>query len=146
MRKHIYLHTSNLENAEVFIKDESFQPLYEYIYEVRNISPNEWGRFKTDQNYYHIILGSIRNDNCPWCGSIPNFVELNERSEVPFTTRMKFCFECLNCGSRGPTHSIILNDLASNEIKENIKERIKHAYAQRLTWDHDLVNPYEKMH
>jgi len=144
MRKHIYVHTSNLENASVMSSDESFQPVYEYINEVKDISRNEWGRFKTDQNYYHIMLGSIRNDNCPWCGSVPNLVELTERVDWPGQSKIKFCLECLNCGSRGPVNTLTFNDLTNFEAKDHVKEMIKARYSERKQWDHELVNPYER--
>jgi len=145
MRNHIYLHTSNFDYAQKFRDDDSFEPAYNYSNRIPNMSPYEWGRIKTGANYYHILVGAIRKENCPWCGSQPNFIELTERVDVPFNTQIiKFCMECLNCGSRGPVHRIQINDLHSNELKEIVKDRIKSHYSLRKQWDDGLVNPYEK--
>lgn len=146
MKKHFYLHTSNLENAREFTEDSSFQPTYCYPYFETYVSfRNEYGRIKTDQNYYHIMLGTIRDDNCPWCGSVPNVVELSVGVDVPFNTqKIKFCMECFNCGSRGPVNTISFNDITDFQVKEHVKALIKQRYSERKQWDHDLKNPYEE--
>lgn len=148
MRKHIYLHTSNLENAQEFSDDLCFEPAYMYCHQIKNISPYEWGRIKTEAYYYHIMIGNIRNDNCPWCGSTPNLVELSEKAPFPMPDRVTFFYECLNCGSRGPVNKIHFNEIMDicleRQVKDEVKAKIKARYSERKQWDHDLVNPYEK--
>lgn len=139
MRKHIYLHTSNLTHASQIAKDKAFEPLCTYQNDILfKVYRNEFGRIKTSSNYFHIMLGTITDDNCPWCGSVPTLVDLNEPADWTGQARIKFYMQCLNCGSTGPVNTITFNDITDFEIKEHVKQMIKHKYSERKQWDHDL--------
>lgn len=70
MRKHIYVHTSDLDVLRDINEDSAFERVCNYDrIEYSKIHTNGFGRIKTDNNYYHILVGQIKQKNCPWCGS-----------------------------------------------------------------------------
>jgi hypothetical protein len=142
MRNHIYLHTSNLNIINKFKNDDLFQSCYEYpIHEIENLHPNEYGRIKTKHNYYHILVGQIRQENCPWCAAIP-FIKRIENPGLTYTA--EYCMQCQGCGARGPI--LYVNSMMNNDDKymDEVRCLIKHKFKTRRQWDDGLVNPYEQ--
>lgn len=138
MKKHIYLHTSGLEQTKTLRDDPNFERPYEYTQIIKQRTfPNEYGRIKTRQNYYHILIGSMKQTGCPWCGNEPELIKT--KKDQNFTT---YCFTCPICLSKGPTLNI-RNNLETEESMEHFKEVMKHRYTHRRPWDADFVNPYE---
>jgi len=147
MRNHIYLHTSNFDYAQKFRDDDSFEPAYNYSNRIQNMSPYEWGRIKTGANYYHILVGAIRKENCPWCGEIPELKQLHDYLDSPGlmpARPLSFCMQCMNCGSRGPVIHVYEQAVKNDQYMDEVKQMIKQEYSIRKQWDDGLVNPYEK--
>ena len=94
MKKHIYLHTSNLDYTKELRNDDSFECTHEYpTWEFSKTHRNEYGRILTDDNSYHILIGTISQENCPWCNGKANI--RNILSTNPMCSR--YCIECENC-------------------------------------------------
>lgn len=141
--KHIYLHTSNLENARALREDSNFEPTPHYDpIGMANLHRNEFGRIRTKQNYFHILLGKLYEENCPWCGCVPEIKKLGQPGLGEMPIRMdQYCLQCRQCGSRGP----ILNINASipEEHIEEYYSMIRMRYVHRRSWDEGFVNPYD---
>lgn len=144
MRKHIYLHFSNLDQLRELRNDDKFERPPEY-YEwvgVQKAFRNEYGRIRTNQNYYHILVGHLEQDGCPWCGSPAEVVKLGNSRVLGFKT---YCIQCIQCGSRGPTLNVSETSIENTEIFQDCMERLWHRYKHRRTWDDGFQNPYESI-
>lgn len=140
MRKHIYLHTSNLEMVRDLREDNAFDPLYEYPpNEISRSFPNEYGRIKTLGNYYHIMLGQIQQDGCPWCSGPPEVIKLWGSTNTRYAA---YCIQCMQCGSRGPVLNISSSAEENKEVYEEHINFMWQRYKRRRAWDDDFVNPY----
>ena len=139
--KHIYLHTSKMENTSVFRGDSDFEsyPNYSILDKIKLLH-KEYGRIKTNDAYYHILVGSIAQEGCPWCNGTPEIFKIGKSRGTGYTA---YCIQCDTCGSRGPTlnitESIHLKDKDLDEYMEFMWNR----YKFRKNWDNALVNPYE---
>lgn len=142
MRKHLYFYSSNLEYARD-LKDEScFEYLYQYPKnEIEKAHENEYGRIKTKDTYFHFLIGTIRNNDCPWCGCSEICLKKEEDKSYgtmnPFS-KDKYFMQCTHCGSRGPVvfgEPSITNDKDFNEYLISL---IKENYSRRLSWDSKL--------
>lgn len=136
MRKHVYLHTSNFEYIKHLRNESSFENVHQYnrITEFPYISENEFGRIKTSQNYFHILIGHIRHEGCAWC-DFPLKVISNHAKAFPFDEN-KFEFYCLceQCGAKGPITYLHIND-TSEEVKHEMDALILQKYQRRLSWE-----------
>ncbi len=138
MRKHLYFYSSNLEYIKEFRDDDSFESVCQYpLEELKKCHKNEFGRIKTNQNYYHLLIGTIRNEGCPWCAAA---LEIDKINVTTFSD--KYFLKCINCGARGPT--AFINDLIFKDEEKWVLDRLKSIFEYRLPWDHNFVNPYEK--
>lgn len=137
MRNKIYLYTSNVACTEFIRKDSKFQPTYEYcpFSEGHNTLRNEYGRIRTKENDYHIIVGDLRAEGCAWCQH-PLDVIFNEEEPVFELDRNKFtCFcLCKNCGSKGPEKSLRIYD-PSEDAMDHLRALILYNYSQRASWE-----------
>jgi hypothetical protein len=135
MRKHIYLHTSNLDYINELNEDESFERIFEYPpYEMHKGHEYEWGRIKTHKNYYHILIGNMPQEGCPWCGSPGKVVKLNSDSDYS-----SYCIKCLKCRSQGPV-IIIDNMVLKDEMAFAEYESLLYLqYKIRKSWDESLT-------
>lgn len=138
MRKHIYLHTSIIPNIEHIDNDDLFEPTYNYNkFEFVNAHPNEWGRIKTKQNYFHIFVGQIRNltPKCHWCNNELSLIPLQNFNGNSFT---QWCLQCTSCLSRGP--SLNINDSIEKDSVEfeYLKALMQQRYTEIRQWDADI--------
>ncbi len=141
MRNHIYLHASNLEHAKYFRDDQDFQPVTDYDkFDLSKTFQNEWGRIKTKGNFYHIIIGHPKQENCPWCGSLCLLKKIGENE---FSRHSQYCMQCINCGSHGPILNICSSAEENLEVMENIRDLIKQRFETRRQWDAGWKNPYD---
>ena len=143
MRKHLYFYSSNLQLTRELRQDDQFEGVQQYSsHEIELTPQNEYGRIKTNQNYYHFIFGRLSQKNCPWCDALPELLKVHESV---FLERCEYCIQCMQCGSRGP----ILNINSSQEKDKNFMDFFKDImwsrYNDRLAWDKDFVNPYENL-
>ncbi len=140
MRKHIYLHTSNLNQLRDLRDDIKFEPTPHYPPDQLNLThQNEYGRIKTHHNYYHIMVGQMKQENCPWCGSGC----VLQKTSQGIIKHSQYCMICISCGARGP----ILNVSQSMEYNpgemEEITYLIKKRFETRRQWDSGFVNHFE---
>ena len=134
MKEHIYLNTSNMASYEIIRNDSRFEPVNEYpIYESLNLHHNEVGRLKSMDNYYHIMLGSIPQNLCPWCGGPPLFTKVSENKN--FSTYAMVCYQCGSRGAEINVHSSAMMDEKQMAEIRNISEA---KYRHRLPWDYNL--------
>lgn len=141
MKKHLYLHTSNLEYCNQLREDSLFECVFEYPkIEIEKSHRNEYGRIKTRDNYYHIILGSMPQKNCPWCNSV---CEIRKIYQSELSQQSQYCMQCTNCSAHGPILNICFSSEESKESMEYFKEFITHRFQHRTQWDSNFVNPYE---
>jgi len=140
MKNHIYLHTSNFENTRFIRNDESFFPPFNYTpQQYEKLLGNEYGIIETDDNYYHILVGSINQDGCPWCGGEAIVKKLFDGTKEMPIQHSIYCMECVRCRSRGP----LLNLIGSTVDIEEYFEFMRNRYKRRLSLDSDFINPYE---
>ncbi len=134
MKEHLYFQSSNLEYSRFLQDDVNFEPIHEYdLIDFQKITPYEWGRIKTGNNYIHLILGTILNNNCPWCKEEPYLKKVLDGDLFNFS---QFCLVCPNCGSRGPVLNV-RSDIEPKTIAFNQWFDLLNArYARRLSWDH----------
>lgn len=141
MRKHIYLHTSNLDITKHLRDDHKFEIVPEYgIYEMQLSLRNEYGRIKTDQNYYHILLGAIQQEGCPWCASPSEIKKVRDSTEFSHAV---YCMQCVGCGARGPLLNVSKSIEENEEAITHITQLLNDYFKTRRAWDADFVNPYE---
>lgn len=140
MKKHIYLHSSNLENMRALRDDADFQPLYGYPHdEAHRSSRHEYGRIKTRDNFYHILLGNMEQKGCPWC---KGDVEVrNSITSVEFGW-CAYWIQCDACGARGPKLNIVESITNDPKDMEEIMNLLWHRFNHRRQWDEDFHNPY----
>lgn len=136
MKKHIYVHTSDLNKIDEFISDDNFLSVYDYPEKfLKKIYPNEFGWLETKNLYIHTVIGSLPLFKCPWCNSEP--VLKQEDVEISMSYLSKYYFECPNCYSRGPL-------FVSTSLYHPDDNILKGRYGIRLPWDHDIINKEEK--
>lgn len=141
MRKHLYFYSSNLEQTKELRNDVKFQHVHEYdAHEYPLTSRNEYGRIKTDQNYYHILFGRLEQEGCPWCGSPAKVVKLSTDKALLYTA---YCIQCMGCGARGPSLNVSQTTEQNKELFDECINLLWHRYNHRRAWDEGFVNPYE---
>lgn len=139
MREHFYLNSSNLEYIRKLKEDHQSEYVYEYDpISLSKAHQNEWGRIKTDYAYYHILLGHITPEGCPWCGAESTLTKIKMASTF---SPAQYCLVCIQCGSRGPILNVFA-DIENNPIQmENIKSFMNQKYKARRAWDEGLNEP-----
>jgi len=141
MKKHIYLHSSNTDHTYDLRNDDRFESVPEYPrLEVAKTHQYEYGRIVTDKNYYHILIGKIPQENCPWCNGS---VELFKISEGNIIEKSKFCLHCKICGSRGPILNLNPQMEHDRQVMAEMTDLMMQQYKNRKAWDSDLINYYE---
>lgn len=140
--KHIYLHTSNVEYWRDFNNDPSIEKCFEYDpFGIEKSHQYEYGRIKTKQNYYHFLVGKIKQKDCPWCGSFCTVKRINELEVRGFS---RYCMECENCGARGPILNVNLHAEQDEKHMGWFTDLIRDRFETRRHWDSDFVNHYEQ--
>jgi len=138
----MYFHSSNLDYTKYLREYDNFEHLYQYISNCEPTYPNEYGRIKTDQAFYHILLGKISQENCPWCGGKGKLKKREMHSEEHFYFTgfdlVQYYIECIDCGSRGPILMANKGVKDDKEMQDNLESYAKQRYAYRKMWDHDL--------
>ena len=141
MKKHFFLHTSDLENIKYIKEDIKFKLTFQYPeWELAKTHRNEYGRIETQQNYYHFLIGQMKQENCPWCGCGCNIEKVSESSIV---SHARYCMICLYCGARGPVLNIAPTVENDPVAVEQYKMLIKQRFETRRPWDANLENVYE---
>lgn len=144
MKKHIYLYFSKKEQLTDLKQDDKFEFWFEYsFHEASHIHKNEYGRIKTNKNYYHILCGRLEKKDCPWCSSPSEVVKLSYNPVSQYTI---YSIQCMKCGSRGPSLSISEAMEKNKEAFEEFMSVLWSAYKQRKPWDDGLVSPYEEVY
>jgi len=133
-RKHLYFHSSNLKSISDINKDENFEPAFHYK-DVKT-HPNEFGRIKTRQNYYHLLIGNLRQKGCAWCKSELKIIKTNYPPTM--VGGIAIVLQCIKCGSRGPIWEMNESLEGHEESMEIIKDRMEEMYMQRKPWHDDL--------
>lgn len=142
MRKHLYLFTSNLDMTRELRKDVDFLEVHRYSsHEISKTHPYEWGRITTSGNYYHIIIGKMRQEGCPWCASPTKIKKISDAGEGNRFYSV-YCIQCMSCGSRGPYLNVTDTVEENTEAFGHIKDLMKQRYETRRYPDEDFLNPY----
>lgn len=142
-KKHIYCNISDPSLSEFIKKDERFTPVHKYEgLALENAHENEWGIIETENNYFHIILGTVRQEKCPWCSGKVKVIKLPKKEACFFGPPQydRYCLQCENCGSQGP---ILFNypDIKTDQTYiDEIFDMLKQRYSVRRPWDDGLVN------
>lgn len=139
-RKHIYLHTSNVENTSRLRNEELFEPVFKYcpITEIPYIHQNEYGRIKTKDAYYHILVGQIRKKGCLWCNFPLNVISEHIKDEYPNdANKFKLFCECQRCGARGPSKILFIN-FDDQKVKDCIDQLILQHYQEIPSWEESI--------
>ena len=119
MKHKIYLNTSDLKTAICIRSCDIFEPVPQYdVLDRHKAHQYEFGKLKTKEIDFHIIIGNPPKKNCPWCGSEPVLTRLPHKSLLGFD---RFCLECRNCGSQGPIMNIAEADLIGKKQWMNTK-------------------------
>lgn len=146
--KHFYLHTSNHDLLTDLRLNKYFQSVYDYssTTEIQKSHQNEIGKIKIDLSHYHIILGALNSNGCPWCA---HAVELKQIYRPNSFNRDiagydKYCMECPNCHSRGPIMNVCQQVIHHQDDMNEIKDMISQRYKFRRQWDADFKNPYDE--
>lgn len=142
MRKHLYFHTSNLENIRELRDDVRIEGVHSYPeWEAKLAHPNEYGRITSAFNFYHFLVGHIRKTTpkCAWCDDVLH-LKVKEYEKLNI---VDLGLQCYTCGSTGPAYRTTKSDFEREIIKEHIKEFMNFKYQDRKQWDHDLKNPYD---
>ena len=141
MKKHIYLHTSNFNDIRDLREDRKFESVFEYpAHECSRSHRNEYGRIKTDDNFYHILVGQIPQEDCPWCGC---FCKIEKVGESTMSSHSIFCMICTVCRARGPILSILKSLENDNLAIEEYQRMMKQRFESRRCWDDRFQNHYE---
>lgn len=136
MRTHFYLHTSDLSKIQEMKRDVHFENCYYYdIYNFQNCHRNEIGRIVTDTSYFHILVGGIPQKGCPWCSSPTQVKKLSDGGIVE---PMKYCIECMHCGSRGPILCINPSQSFDQLVMDEYFNFMNQRYENRVPWDKNL--------
>jgi hypothetical protein len=139
--KHIYLHTSKKANFQEITTNEKVENVHEYdIWDYARCEENEYGRIKTRTNHFHILIGAIRQENCPWCG---NRAILRRISEGDTFRPSIYSMICEQCCSRGPNLCVNISIEENKRSMEEVEALMKDRYEHRRQWDDDFINPYE---
>ena len=139
MRKHLYFHSSNLDYIKDLKDDDLFEPACSYSYkeieEIKNVY--EYGRIKTDKNYYHLILGCLsyekKKKGCPWCHGEGELIKILP-TEKSFLTIQKCFIQCKNCKAQGPIRLINIS-VESDMQNSYIKEMMLQEFTDTKNWD-----------
>lgn len=135
VRNHLYFHSSNFDYIEFINGDPKFEPVYQYPRsEFEDTHVNEWGRIKTESNYYHFIIGNIPQKGCPWCGIEMVLKKLPDVNGMDYSS---CCMRCPNCGAMGPVIQINSQVQIDEKYFEAVKDIIARRNAVRLPWDHE---------
>jgi len=141
MKKHIYLYFSNMEQTRSLREDLRFEPVHEYLYDEAPLAfQNEYGRIKTAQNFYHILIGRLSQEGCPWCGSPSDVVKLGNSMALVYTA---YCIQCIQCGARGPSLNVSQTMHENPEMFHECMDLLWKRYKHRRPWDEGFENPYE---
>lgn len=141
MRKHLYFYASNLEQVKALREDDQFESVHEYSsYEFQFALRNEYGRIKTNQNYYHLLVGGMQQEHCPWCGHFAQIIKVHEHV---FMQRAIYCIQCTQCGARGPTLNIDTNVENDETVMSHFNDLLWSRYKHRRAWDDGFKNQYE---
>ena len=145
MKNHLYFYCSNLDQTSHLHDYPDIKAVWQYSsHEMRKTFQNEYGRIQTSQNYYHLLVGRMPQEGCPWCGSPCQIIHLENINADPIPSLMtKYCIQCMQCGSRGPVLNINHPNLHPKEIMEEYKEILWQRFNNRRPWDDGFVNPYE---
>jgi hypothetical protein len=138
MKPHVYLHTSKLNVIQHLREDSLFEPAFQYPRETYDkCHANEYGKIKTKDVDYHLILGQIRGKDCPYCGS-KSKMEYKEYFDS-FGLRFVYWGNCQSCGARGPCSSTYLkpNDV-NPDITSHLEEKCIYEFANPRPWDYNL--------
>jgi len=140
MKKHLYFYSSDPFQTKDLRNDDMFESTPEYDhYDLARTFPNEYGRIKTDQNYYHLLIGRLTQKNCPWCGFTPELLKVYDDKML---NRSGYCIECKQCRSRGPVLNVDKAMELNEHMMEHCIELLWNRYNHRRAWDADFVHPY----
>ena len=138
--KHLYFHSSKFEYIQDLLDDKDFERTFEYPpSEFHKSYENEFGRIRTSSNYFHFLLGSIRQRFCPWCGEKPEFKQINEVKPGDFFQYLQFSYICPKCGSRGPVINICESALVDEKFKDTLEQVAQSRYEHRIGWEEGLI-------
>jgi hypothetical protein len=146
MRKHIYVHTSTQDYLRDINEDVEFESVAQYDpISSQKCYKNEYGRIKTKGNYYHIMIGEMKQENCPWCNSPAVLKKVYDGVSDTMTPSEpdQYCMICTQCGSRGPLLNLNQHVVKDPKFMTYIEQCIKDRYESRRQWDSHLINPYE---
>lgn len=143
MRKHLYFHSSNMEQIRAIKDDPAFEFCHEYppLPDRQHQHQYEYGRIKTAKNYYHFIFGNPQQEGCPWCGGPGEIIEGIKDSLSP----QKFVIQCMQCGARGPVMNVAQSSVENREVYHEIVAIMWQRFKTRRPWDHGFINRYEQI-
>ncbi len=136
MKKKIYLHTSDVGNIAALKQDIKFEiaACYDPI-SLSKMHQNEYGRIRNYSNDYHILVGQVRQDFCPWCGERPHIKKVRESNGLSYS---QYCMWCPRCFSRGPTLNVSSEMETQKILVDEYTSFMEERYSWRLAWDHNL--------
>lgn len=141
MKKHVYLHFSNFDQLQELRDDERFESSHEYdMFDAPKLFRNEYGRLRTYKNDYHVLVGGLEQENCPWCGSPAEVIKL---WSPPSAGHTPYCIQCMRCGARGPSLIVAHTMETDKEMLDECMDMLWKGYKTRRPWDDGFVNPYE---
>ena len=141
MRKHLYFHSSNLECTRQLKDDSLFQPAY--MYSDVNLFQNEYGRIRTPDTYFHLLLGNVPQKGCPWCKGKTKIVKINKPDPYDLLAYSEYCTQCFGCGARGPVIKVNPQIEDDQRAMKELFDLMNKRFAHRRAWDENFVNPYE---
>ena len=141
MKKHYYLHSPDIEIRNDLIKSKYLQhPMLYSIADFSDTHANEFGRFETHNAFYHILIGQIKNENCPWCDGIVDVIEVS-KTVILGMINLSLTVRCSNCHSQGPEKTFCLSEkmYADSTCISEVYSLLKEKYMNRKTFlDHIL--------
>lgn len=141
MKKHFYFYSSKLENIKEIQTDKNFQSIYQYSLEDQyKAFQNEFGRIKTPDNYFHLLIGRGQPTGCAWCGSD---IELKKISDDDSSKMSIYCVQCIKCYSRGQSLNVKPEMECDKESMRMVKNLLIQNYNERRPCDSGLINPYD---
>jgi hypothetical protein len=141
--EHLYFHSSNFDCTRFMREDPDFEGCYMYDpFSVEKMLPTEYGRIVTRKNTYHLLLGTMEQKGCPWCGSEGVIQSRNDFAMIGYAL---YWVQCHKCGARGPAMSVIDEVRFDEKAMEEFHKLLIHRFHYRRTWDSDFVNPYRNV-